>query len=346
MQQKKWQKISSLLLLITILLAAACSFSVSASGKASSVILGGIPFGVRFDLEGVAVVGFCDIESNGKSVNPAKSAGLRIGDVITGVDGVPIDEAQELTAEIHKTAGKPTSLQIKRAGKSFELSLRASRSDADGRYKAGIWVKDSGAGIGTITYITRDGHFAGLGHGICNHDGTELVQMKTGRITGVTISGIVKGKEGKPGELKGYFTQGRSGALLNNTDCGVFGIITNTSEISRPTIELGDRKSVHSGAVTVICTLDDNTVGEYTAELSDIDYEASGNKCFTIKITDPKLLSRTGGIVQGMSGSPIIQNGKLVGAVTHVLINDPTTGYGIFIENMLNAAQMPMSKAS
>jgi stage IV sporulation protein B len=171
--------------------------------------------------------------------------------------------------------------------------------------------------------------------------------MQRGSVVGVTINGVVKGISGTPGEVRGYFSSGKSGSLLQNTDCGVFGAFAALPQnLTTQPMSLGTRNQVQNGKAYILCTLDGTTPCKYDVEISDIKLAATGNKCFTVKVTDKALLDKTGGIIQGMSGSPIIQNGKLVGAVTHVLINDPTTGYGIFIENMLTAAQMPMAKAS
>ena len=187
-----------------------------------------------------------------------------------------------------------------------------------------------------MTYVLPDGNFGGLGHGICDSETGELTPIFNGSVLGVTLNGIVKGQRGAPGELKGYFNSSKVGALYKNTENGVFGALASVPDvISGKTYSIGLKNDLKEGAATVICTLDDNVRREYSIEISNINRSATGNKCFTVKITDEKLLAATGGIVQGMSGSPIIQNGKLVGAITHVLINDPTTGYGIFIENML-----------
>ena len=300
MLQNKARKISSFALVIAVLLVSLGTLGVSAARKTDEVLLGGVPFGVRFELDGVAIVGFCDVDSNGRSVNPAKTAGLRLGDMIIGINGKRINGVEELTELIDKSSGSPTKLQILRSESQIELTLKAAFSDSEKRYKAGIWVKDNGAGIGTVTFILDDGTFAGLGHGICDAESGNLVNMRSGKISDVTVSGIVKGTEGKPGELKGYFTQGKSGVLLSNTDCGVFGVLTDQGSLARPRVKLADADQVVEGEATVICTLDDNTVGEYTARIGNICRGEKGNKCFTVKITDSRLIERTGGIVQGM----------------------------------------------
>ena len=189
--------------------------------------------------------------------------------------------------------------------------------------------------------------FGGLGHGICDASSGEIVAMTRGSVVDVTISGVVKGAAGAPGEVKGYFSSGKTGTLISNTDCGVFGMFAEgpRNAVCEP-LPVGLRGEVKEGAAYIYCTLDTNKIEKYEIQISAIDRNATGNKCFTVKVTDKALLEKTGGIIQGMSGSPIIQNGKIVGAVTHVLINDPSTGYGIFIENMLSAAQMTMRRAA
>lgn len=301
----------------------------------TEVYAGGVPFGIKFTTNGVVVVGFCDINNDSQRLNPASDAGIRLKDVIVAVDGNRIGGAEELTALVEKSAGKTMTFRIKRSDGELDVSVTPAFSKNDGKYKTGIWVKDNGAGIGTVTFITSDGMFGGLGHGICDGESGALVDMRSGIVTDVTVSGIIKGLQGTPGEIKGYFTSGKKGTLLENTDCGIFGIYGELPKICTDKIKIGVRDELHNGKVKIRCTLDDNMTNDYDAEISDIDTGANGNKCFTIHITDPRLIERTGGIVQGMSGSPIIQDGKLVGAVTHVLINDPKTGYGIFIDNML-----------
>ena len=182
-----------------------------------------------------------------------------------------------------------------------------------------------------------DGSFGGLGHGICDGETGELTPINGGSVLDVCINGIVRGNRGAPGELKGYFNSSKVGSIAKNTECGVFGALASIPEkISDKTYSIGLKGDLNEGAATILCTLDDNVRREYTVEISNINRNATGNKCFTLKVTDPDLIGKTGGIVQGMSGSPIIQNGKLVGAITHVMINDPTVGYGIFIENMIS----------
>ncbi len=307
------------------------------------LIPGGVPFGVKFSTEGVVVVGFCDVDGISKSQNPAYAAGLRPKDVITKINGLEISDAAELTRSVEGCRGKDISLTYRRDGAEKTISLTPLYSKSEGKYKTGIWVRDSGAGIGTVTYIfPQSAEFAGLGHGICDGETGELIPINRGVVLDVTVSGIKKGVSGAPGEIKGYFGSVKKGTLVKNTDCGVYGLFSELPEGIGEAIDVGNRRDVRCGEAEIFCTLDDGQRHSYKIEIDNINLNAEGSKCFIIKITDPALIEKTGGIVQGMSGSPIIQNGKLVGAVTHVMINDPTVGYGIFIENMLNASATPI----
>ena len=293
------------------------------------VYVGGAPFGIKFLTKGVSVVGF-----ENEASNPAYKAGLRLYDTVIKINGREINGSSDLISAIE--GGGEIELTFLRAGREMTVKFKPEYSKNEQKYTLGLWLKDSGAGIGTLTYVLEDGTFGGLGHGICESDTGELTQIINGSVLGVTLNGIVKGQRGNPGELKGYFNSSKIGAIYKNTDVGVFGVLAQIPDVIKgKTYSIGLKSELKEGKATVICTLDDNVRREYEIEISNINRNADGNKCFSVKITDSRLLSATGGIVQGMSGSPIIQNGKLVGAVTHVLINDPTSGYGIFIENML-----------
>ncbi len=352
----RYIKLCSLLLAVVLLLAGGVLTGAAAGAGQSTmpdtVYVGGMPFGVKFYTEGILVVGFCDVDVNSgsKSVNPARDAGLKVKDVIVKINGTVPTNATALTEAVEASGGSPLTLTVKRTvggsavarkgadRRTTELTVtvKPAFSASENRYKTGMWVRDSGAGIGTVTFIVPGSNaFAGLGHGICDGDTGELIPMQRGQVTDVTVSGINKGEVGAPGAIKGYFAPGKTGTLLGNTECGVFGIYANLPSTAATKLPVGSERDVHEGPATILCTLDDGQVGTYAVNISAIDPAATGSKCFTLSVTDPALLQKTGGIVQGMSGSPVIQNGKLVGAVTHVLINDPTTGYGIFITHML-----------
>ncbi len=304
-----------------------------------SLYVGGFPFGVKFFTDGIIVVNLTDVETESGSKNPAYDAGIRTNDIITKCNGASLASAAELTKIIEQSDGKTITLTYLRDGAEYIVSLSPVQSKADGLYKTGMWVKDSGAGIGTVTYVKPDDYsFGGLGHGICDTSSGTLLAMDRGSLMAVEISSIKKGIPGEPGELKGYFTGDKLGAVFTNTDCGVFGMYTEKPKEASRLCPIGLASELINGKAVVLTSLDDGSVNEYEIEISDINHSASAdsNKCFTVKITDPRLIEKTGGIVQGMSGSPILQDGKIVGAITHVMVGDPTTGYGIFIENMLS----------
>lgn len=311
-----------------------------------SVYVGGMPFGVKFFTDGVTVVGFSDVECDGRTVNPAREAGVRQRDIITHVDGRKLADATALSEAVEASGGRPLSLSLLRGGKTVSVTVTPARTD--GTYKTGVLVRDSGAGIGTVSFILpENNYFAGLGHGICDTDTGALVPICRGTVVDVNISGITKGQSGAPGEIRGFFTPRRTGTLLGNTECGVYGILSELPhDCPHETVPIALKDDLKEGEAYILCTLDEGGIGRYSVTISNVNRNAEGGKCFTVTVTDPVLLEKTGGIVQGMSGSPILQDGKLVGAVTHVLVSDPTTGYGIFIENMLNAAQIPQERAS
>ena len=368
---RKYMKLCALLLAFVLLTAGGVTVTRAApradtdttAGNTlpDEVYVGGMPFGVKFYTEGILVVGFCDVDvtSSGggcRNVNPAKDAGLKMRDVIVGINGEPPLCAASLTQAVEESGGKPITLTVKRcvapaakrSGNSqpkiteLTLSVTPVKSVSENRYKTGLWVRDSGAGIGTVTFIMPDTCvFGGLGHGICDGDTGELIPLQRGQVTDVTVSGVERGEAGDPGAIKGYFVPGKTGSLLKNTECGVYGVFAGRPASATRKLPVAKKAELREGDATILCTLDTGKVGEYKVKITSIDQTAKGSKCFTLTVTDPTLIEKTGGIVQGMSGSPVIQNGKLVGAVTHVLINDPTAGYGIFIENMLNSAELP-----
>ena len=310
------------------------------------VYLGGMPFGLKFSTVGVVVIGFSDIDGLSKAQNPAYLAGLRAKDVILKVDGEAVKNAEELTGKVEASGGREMAITYKRGQKETTVMITPVYSSSESKYKTGMWVKDSGAGIGTVTYIQKDGVFGGLGHGICDGETGELIRMSRGDVMGVNIYAVKKGISGAPGELKGHFCTDCVGELHSNTDCGVFGHFSTLPVGCSEKVKIGMRDEMHEGDAEIVCTLSDGVKTRYKIEISAINKNAEGSKCFVIKVKDSALIEKTGGIVQGMSGSPVVQDGRLVGAVTHVMINDPCVGYGIFIENMLNAAQMPLAKAS
>ena len=308
--------------------------------EALSLCPGGDVFGIRVFLGGAMVTSLTKVtDDGGNEACPAREAGLLPGDLITAVGGKEIRDAAALSAAIAASEGRAITLTVLREGCSRTLRLVPRYSASAGAYRAGILVKDQAAGIGTMTFIDpRTGAFGGLGHGIYGAEAPVLLPVERGIVSDVKLSGVVPGTPGDPGELRGRLGEVKRGTLLSNTECGVFGVLGDTEGLHEP-IPIGLSSSVHVGDAEILCTLRDGECRSYRIEITELRAPKADTKCFTIRVTDPALLSVTGGIVQGMSGSPIIQDGHLIGAVTHVMINDPTAGYGIFIENMLAAAE-------
>jgi len=333
-------KIFTVFLAVVLLLTPLCSTAYGADEN-TQVYLGGMPFGVKFYTGTLIVSGLSEVDSADGDKHPASDAGIQENDIILKVNGKTISKAEDVADAVEESGGKPVSLTCRRGEKEFEVSVTPVLSQSTNKYRIGIWMKDSTAGIGTITYIISEtGGFGGLGHGICDSEGN-LLKIERGIVTDISISGINRGTPGSPGELHGFFSSGKNGTVTCNTECGVFGVFSDITDLrdSGTLIEIGKKDKIHDGEAIIRCTLDDNTIQEYTAQISIPKNSDSQTKNFTIKITDPKLIEKTGGIVQGMSGSPIIQDGLLVGAVTHVLVSDSSEGYGIYIENMLE--EMP-----
>ncbi len=310
------------------------------------VVPGGTPFGVKMFTDGVLVIGMDDIDTSEGNANPAKTAGLRIGDVIETIDGKKVSTNEDVAKIISACDGKELVFDIRRKNLSFDIKITPAKSVSENRYKLGAWVRDSSAGIGTMTFYLPDSNiFAGLGHGICDSDTGDILPLMSGEIVPVEINSIVKGAEGEPGELRGSFKQSSEiGKLLMNTETGIFGQMETSIDTSKA-IPMAMKQEVTEGPAQIICTVNDQTC-YYDVEIEKVYLNNSApTRNMVVKITDPELLNLTGGIVQGMSGSPIIQNGKLIGAVTHVFINDPTRGYGIFAENMINTIETENSNS-
>lgn len=330
--------------ILMLCLLAQVSLFADAQRQPSGKLLyaGGIPFGVKFFSRGVVVAGFCDIPASTGSENPAQRAGLQKNDIIISVDGKEPESCEDFLAMIEASRGMALDIVFERNGERKETKLYPVYSGEEGRYRSGLFIRQGGAGIGTVTYIDPQTlSFGGLGHGICDSESGALLPMSHGVVMDVNINGLIKGKNGAPGEIKGSFSSVRRGVVHSNTECGVFGMFSALPKgFVAKEYPISTRSEVKEGKAYILCTLDETgTAGRYEIEISAINRASRDNKSFTIKICDPALIEKSGGIIQGMSGSPIIQNGRLVGAVTHVMISDPTVGYGIFIENMLERAE-------
>ena len=302
------------------------------------LVPGGEPFGIKLLMDGVMIVGTGTVKTEMGEKCPAEECGLKKGDIILSANGKDITQNSEIQEIVSKSKGKPITIDYIHDNQQMQTELTPVFSDSDGIYKAGIWVRDSTAGIGTVTYSEpATNRFGGLGHPVCDSDTGEIIPVSSGETADVTINKIIKGKSGSPGELHGNFSSKlSSGIIYCNNKYGVFGELfapVNSSEA----IPMGLKQEIKEGHAKIRTTIDETGPHEYDIEIESIDYSSTGTKNMIIRVTDNELLSRTGGIVQGMSGSPIIQNGKLIGAVTHVLINDPEKGYGIFCENMYDS---------
>ncbi len=302
--------------------------------KNTELCVGGMPFGVKIQTKGLQVIKFDNDNA------PAKTAGIKIGDIITKVNGNEILRIEDYTKEIDKSCGNEITVTILRSDKELTFKVKPTYVHDESKYKTGIWVKDSTSGIGTVTFINPENNsFGGLGHGICDNTTGKVIPLSRGIVLDVTINGVLKGQIGKAGELKGVFNAKKIGVVNENSTCGIFGYLSSDLKSPENKMKLCPKEELKEGAAYIWCTLGDEEPQKYSIQISDICLNNDSTKNFKIKITDKKLLERSGGIVQGMSGSPIVQNGRLVGAVTHVLINNPTEGYGIFIENMIHASQ-------
>lgn len=299
----------------------------------------GTPFGIKMFANGAMVVGFSDIYTVQGYQNPAKTAGLKLGDVIVSIAGHETRTNEDVAEALQELKGAPAEVVFQRDGHEKTVRLTAVMDLSTNTYRTGMWVRDSSAGIGTMTFIDNTtGTFAGLGHSIHDSDTGKTLGLLKGEIVPVEITGVEKGSAGAPGELKGRFlTAAAAGEITVNGETGVYGTASYVQE--GVDMELALAQEVTTGSAEIITTIDGRTPQRYEVEIEKIALNASdANRNMVVHVTDRVLLQNTGGIVQGMSGSPILQDGRLVGAVTHVLVNDPTRGYGIFAENMVQSA--------
>lgn len=299
----------------------------------------GTPVGIYLKSDGIMVIGTGDVtKKDGMIVEPAFGI-LQSGDYIEAINGKPLNTKEALVSELNDIKTEEAVLSVRRGEENIDVKMSPIEAE-DGSYKLGVWVRDDTQGIGTMTYLDLNGHFGALGHGISDSDTGNLVQIENGGLYETEILGIEKGTFGKPGVMSGviYYGPGSTlGTIDENTDEGIFGTVNERlkQSVSGNAIPVGYRQDVKKGPAYVRSDVS-GQVRDYEIEIQKVDYTTSHkNKGMVIKVTDPDLLALTGGIVQGMSGSPIIQDGKLVGAVTHVFIQDSTRGYGIFVENML-----------
>ena len=314
-----------------IALAAVCLWVLQGSAAARELLIpGGQVIGLQLCNDTVTVAAFDDALGS-----DSKAAGLQVGDAILSIDGRCVKSARDVCDALDRSDGS-VEVKVSRGGKEKKLKLRPKITDHGPRL--GVYLRDGVTGIGTVTWYDPDtGKFGTLGHGVNDGKG-QLLEMTEGKAYDAQVAAVKKGVSGEPGQLKGAVAAGQeAGELYRNTQQGVFG--TSDRGWKGEALPVGEAEDIHAGAATIRSTVSGDTIQEYSVEILKIypNSRADGRNML-LKVTDPALLEATGGIVQGMSGSPIIQDGKLVGAVTHVLVNDPQTGYGIFIENMLDAA--------
>ena len=309
---------------------------VSASAESSTVILGGQPFGVKFYNDGVMVIELEEFFNGSHYVCPAKEGGLQVDDVIKKVNGIEIKTNEDLQKTATGCGGKGMSFIIERDGKELCKTVKP-QANTVGTYLLGAWVRDSCAGIGTVTYYNPDNnYFAALGHGICDRDTGAMMPLGEAEIVGASISSVERSSIGKAGSLNGYFTDKTLGTVTNNTINGIYGTIIDNSYLSGDRFEIAEFDEIQTGDAQIITTISGDRPESYDLKITSIRNDnPRNNENFVIKVTDKRLLDECGGIVQGMSGSPIVQNGKLIGAVTHVFLNNPEEGYGVAAQFMV-----------
>ena len=307
--------------------------------KSTEVVPCGSSIGVKLYTDGLLVVGLSDFQDNtGHTVSPGKDCGVRIGDVIRQAGGKPVTRIAHFTDAVSAGGGSAVELLLERDGRQLTQTIQPRVDAADGQYKLGLWVRDSTAGIGTLTfYDPATNAFGALGHGITDVDTGSLLPVGSGQLLPANIVSVKRGEKGAPGELRGVFSSDSAalGDIYANTNQGIYGKLDSAAAIAADTAyPIAARAEVREGPAEILCNIHGQQVERYQIEIQRLMRGDTSGKCMVIQVTDPALLAETGGIVQGMSGSPILQNGKAVGAVTHVFINDPTRGYGIFLDAM------------
>lgn len=301
------------------------------------VTLGGYPVGLKLYADGVIVVGTESVDTSTGQVNPAGVAGLKTGDIIKKVNGETVNTNYQVSRYIEKSQGDELQFQVLRGDETLSVTFKAAFSVSEGKYKAGLWIRDSSAGIGTVSFCMPNGAFASLGHAVCDIDTKEVLPISQGSSTDVNITGITKGSNAATGEICGVLEQDETGKILCNGSLGVYGVFDNPPQ--GELYEIAPPDQVEAGSATVYTTVENGILTQFEIEIVSVDPSAEENKNLVLKVRDKSILEKTGGIIQGMSGSPIVQNDRIVGVVTHVFLNDPTGGYGIFASTMYEKLQ-------
>lgn len=299
------------------------------------VMVSGEVFGIKLYTDGVIVVGIQEVQTDSGKKSPSGSAGIEVGDIIVAIDGENVYTSDQVQSILGANNGGSFEVKIKRGERYRDYTVTPVYCEREGCYKAGMWVRDSTAGIGTITFYNKQsGIFAALGHQINDIDTKEIMPMLDGEAVKATVSKIEKSTRGTTGSLECDFTNQTLGKLLSNTDCGIYGAYAEISECAKE-YPVAAIQEVKKGKATLISTVEKGQPKKYEIEITHIGFnENNREKNMIVKVTDKDLIDKTGGIVQGMSGSPIIQNGKLIGALTHVIVGNPQKGYAVFAQTM------------
>ena len=325
------KKLAVFITVLTLFIFASLTPSSVYANSEQSVYLGGFTAGFTLKTRGATVVGLTDVLGTERLSSPCKIAGIKAGDVIISLNGKAVNNSQEIASVLCEHKGGSIVVEYF-SGNNLKLVNVTPVKDLNGNYKIGIFVRDDLQGIGTVTFIKEDGSFGSLGHPVASDKG-EIYTVLSGNVYDSSIIGVVKGQSGKAGELKGLFLgESAIGSVTKNTVRGMFGKFTNFNPLEYKKVLVGNAKI---GKAQIVSTIDGKTANLYDIEIVKVDSRRKEGKNFVIKVCDENLTQKTGGIVQGMSGSPILQDGKIVGAVTHVFINDSARGYGISIQNML-----------
>lgn len=311
--------------------------TVNADAAGGRYYIGGMTAGFLLSAGGAQVIGLSEVVTESGICRPAEEAGIRAGDVICAVNGVRVKSIDDLNSALDRSCGKNVRLTVKRGGESADTEIAPVKEKKSGRYKIGVLIRDTVSGIGTVTYVDKNTmRFGALGHAVTDENRDSL-EISDAKVYLCSVIGVNKGTRGKAGELRGLFMNDKTvGKAERVCDTGLYGTFDKSYDFSRTeTIDIAPLSEATIGKAFIYSTVDGIVPQKYEIAIAKVDGANRDNKNFVIKVTDDKLIEETGGIVQGMSGSPIIQNGKLIGAVTHVFLNDPTRGYGIGIEKMI-----------
>lgn len=309
--------------------------SVTAIAEERTVYVGGMSAGFTLKTDGAQVIGLSEITTESGVCAPAQEGGLRVGDLIRKAGGISVKTIAQLNEIVDKSKGKTMEYEVVRNGEVMRFRLQAVQEKLSNRYKIGVLVRESVSGIGTVTYVDREGRFGSLGHSVMGEN-NRAMEISNGTVFSCNIIGVSKGVRGKAGELRGLFLNDQPfGNADKLCDCGIFGKVSEDVSLKHLTTAVVDSDDAKPGSAYIYSTVNGVEPKRYEIEIVKVDHFNKENKNYVIKIVDEELIAKTGGIVQGMSGSPILQEDKLVGAITHVFINDPTRGYGIDIERMI-----------